>query len=111
MALQTLTKFCGSAPRSGQEQHEVWSRFFAPWAGINEDPVTGSLHAVLGPYWTKHLTSATDGKVKCDRDQGLRFRQCSARGGELVVKTDSQSQRVTVSGGAVLTVSGLLHLP
>ncbi len=33
----------------------MWSRFFAPWAGITEDPVTGSLHACIGPYWAKRL--------------------------------------------------------
>ena len=36
----------------------MWSRFFAPWAGITEDPVTGSLHAILGPYWSKRLRAA-----------------------------------------------------
>ena len=99
------------APPTGQEHHEVWTRFFAPWAGINEDPVTGSLYAALGPYWAKHITSATDGKVTLDREKGLRMRQCSARGGEVLVRTDLASKRVTVSGGAVLVVSGLLHLP
>lgn len=89
----------------------MWTRFFAPWGGIDEDPVTGSLYAALGPYWRHRLGSATDGKVKDDREQGLRYRQCSARGGEVVVKTDYASKRVTVSGGAVLVVSGLLHLP
>lgn len=79
--------------------------------GINEDPVTGSLYAALGPYWTNHLQSATDGKVKGNKPEGLRVRQCSARGGDLMVKTDGKGGKVTVSGGAVLVVSGVLHLP
>ena len=41
----------------------MWSRFFAPWAGITEDPVTGSLYAILGPYWSKRLPAR-------DRDTG-----------------------------------------
>ena len=97
--------------RAGQKGQEVWARFFAPWAGVDEDPVTGSLYAALGPYWRKHLRSATDGMVHGDKAEGLRVRQCSARGGELLVKTDWEGKKVTVSGGAVLTVSGVLHLP
>jgi len=48
------------------------SRFFAPEAGVDEDPVTGSAHCTLTPYWSRRL-----GK------QRLVARQVSARGGEL----------------------------
>ena len=39
------------------------SRFFAPWVGINEDPVTGSAHCALGPYWAKKLGKTSAVKV------------------------------------------------
>src|SRR5205085_3713060 len=54
------------------EDCDFVSRFFAPRAGINEDPVTGSAHCNLIPYWANRL-----GKTK------LHARQLSARGGEL----------------------------
>ena len=47
----------------------------------------------------------------CCCAQELRFRQCSARGGELAVRTDWAAGRVRVSGGAVLVLSGQLYLP
>ncbi|MCK4973133.1 MAG: PhzF family phenazine biosynthesis protein, partial [Candidatus Heimdallarchaeota archaeon] len=39
----------------GGENYDFISRFFAPWVGINEDPVTGSAHTILAPYWAKKL--------------------------------------------------------
>lgn len=72
---------------------DVYSRFFAPWAGIPEDPVTGSAHSVLGPYYSKLL-----GKNE------LRACQISQRKGDIWLRvTDS---RVEVSGHAVITVKG-----
>jgi PhzF family phenazine biosynthesis protein len=41
--------------RAATAQYDFVSRFFAPWAGINEDPVTGSAHCCLGPYWKERL--------------------------------------------------------
>lgn len=82
------------------EQHELYSRFFAPWAGISEDPVTGSAHSVLGPYWAARL-----GK------QQLRARQCSARGGELLVTVRAEEGRVVVAGQAVTVLKGQLFVP
>jgi predicted PhzF superfamily epimerase YddE/YHI9 len=73
------------------------SRYFAPSYGIPEDPVTGSTHCSLAPYWAERL-----GKKK------LRARQISQRGGELwcEVKRD----RVILSGNVVLTLRGELLL-
>ena len=64
------------------------SRFFAPAAGIDEDPVTGSAHCALGPYW----------RAKLGRDDFTAF-QASARGG--VVKVGVRGDRVLLRGRAV----------
>ena len=61
------------------------SRFFTPQATILEDPVTGSAHCTLVPYWAKRLKKTT-----------LHARQCSARGGE--IWCEDQGERVQVSG-------------
>lgn len=64
------------------------SRFFAPAAGVPEDPVTGSAHCLSGPYWAKRLTRPR-----------LRARQLSRRGGELRVEV--RGERVGLVGSAV----------
>jgi PhzF family phenazine biosynthesis protein len=73
------------------------SRFFAPTAGVNEDPVTGSAHCTLIPYWSKRL-----GKKK------LFARQLSKRGGELFC--EDASERVRIGGNAVLYLRGEIEL-
>jgi PhzF family phenazine biosynthesis protein len=73
------------------------SRFFAPGAGVDEDPVTGSAHCTLIPYWAERL-----GKTK------LRARQVSARSGELFCEL--RGDRVGIGGQAVLYSSGQLHI-
>ena len=85
--------------------HAVLSRFFAPWAGIDEDPVTGSAHSVLGPYWATRLGATRLGAAE------LACRQCSARGGELAVAVDWEEGRVRVTGTAVTVLRGTLLLP
>jgi predicted PhzF superfamily epimerase YddE/YHI9 len=69
------------------------SRYFAPSYGIPEDPVTGSTHCSLAPYWAKIL-----GKTR------LHARQLSERGGELWCEV--KEQRVMIKGQAVLTLRG-----
>lgn len=71
------------------------SRYFAPWIGINEDPVTGSAHTILGPYWGKRL-----GKVH------MTAHQVSARGGILTVRL--AEDRVFIGGKAITVVKGSL---
>jgi PhzF family phenazine biosynthesis protein len=83
-----------SAP--GQEV-DIVSRFFAPQAGIDEDPVTGSAHTVLTPYWTERL-----GKPE------LQARQISARGGELICRLNGD--RVAISGRCQLVIAGRMHV-
>jgi predicted PhzF superfamily epimerase YddE/YHI9 len=74
------------------------SRFFAPRAGINEDPVTGSAHCTLIPFWAERL-----GKEK------LFARQVSRRGGELWCEL--RGDRVRIAGRAVLYLEGSIRLP
>ena len=69
------------------------SRFFAPRAGINEDPVTGSAHCMLIPYWAERL-----GKNK------LQALQVSKRGGEL--SCEFKGTRVEIAGKAVTFLTG-----
>jgi PhzF family phenazine biosynthesis protein len=73
------------------------SRFFAPRAGIPEDPVTGSSHSTLIPYWSERL-----GKSE------LHAFQLSKRGGELFCK--DLGDRVTISGTAVTYLEGTIIL-
>lgn len=71
------------------------SRYFAPGAGIEEDPVTGSAHCCLGPYWQSRLNK-----------KDLTGYQASARGG--LVKVKVQGDRVVLSGKAVTVLKGEL---
>jgi len=74
---------------------DVVSRFFAPGAGIDEDPVTGSAHCCLGPYWGRKLAKTT-----------LRCFQASERGG--VVRVKLAGDRVKLQGQAVTVLRGEL---
>ncbi|MBN1892994.1 PhzF family phenazine biosynthesis protein [bacterium] len=69
-------------------EYDFVSRFFAPGAGINEDPVTGSAHCCLGPFWGERLGT-----------KSMRAFQSSARGGSLKVRL--QGDRVLLTGKAV----------
>ncbi len=73
------------------------SRFFAPTKGVNEDPVTGSAHCTLIPYWSKRL-----GKTE------LHAFQVSARGGELWC--EDRGERVTISGKATWYLEGKIFV-
>lgn len=74
--------------RSDLPDFDFISRFFAPAAGVNEDPVTGSAHCVLAPYWTERLNR-----------NGLTGYQASFRGGTVYV--EARGDRVTLGGHAV----------
>lgn len=71
------------------DRHDFVSRFFAPRYGIEEDPVTGSAHCMLAPYWSARLGKKT-----------LQARQISRRGGN--VGCELRGERVVLSGQAVL---------
>lgn len=79
------------------EEFDFVSRFFAPKYGVPEDPVTGSAHCKLAPYWADKL-----GKNK------LLARQVSKRGGTLVCEV--RGNRVLLSGSAVTFMQGELYL-
>jgi len=79
------------------EDVDFVSRFFAPRVGVPEDPVTGSAHCTLAPYWADRL----------GRNQ-LAARQVSARGGELACRL--AGDRVHIAGHAALYVKGLLNV-
>jgi PhzF family phenazine biosynthesis protein len=81
----------------GGEGADVTSRYFAPAYGIAEDPVTGSLHTQILPYWSPKL-----GKPR------LICHQASARGGTMVATLDGV--RVRMEGQAVLYASGTIFL-
>ena len=72
----------------GHNGFDFLSRFFAPAAGVNEDPVTGSAHTALAPYWAEKL----------GKQEMVGF-QASARGG--VVKVKMNGDRVILGGQAV----------
>jgi PhzF family phenazine biosynthesis protein len=81
--------------RSDDPRFDFVSRFFAPAAGVNEDPVTGSAHSALAPFWSAKL-----GK---ERMTGF---QASARGG--VVRVRMAGERVRIGGQAVTVLAGEL---
>ncbi len=81
--------------RADDPQYDFVSRYFAPWWGIDEDPVTGSAHCALAPHWAGRL-----GKTEL---VGL---QISARGGVVAARVDVD--RVLLSGGAVTVSQGIL---
>jgi predicted PhzF superfamily epimerase YddE/YHI9 len=96
-ALQAIPDF-GVITTAPGDDCDFVSRFFAPNAGIDEDPVTGSAHCVLTPYWAKRL-----GRTR------LTARQVSARGGELWC--EDRGERVSIGGHAVLYLEGQIHVP
>lgn len=83
-----------TAPGSGWD---FVSRFFAPGAGIPEDPVTGSAHCTLAPYWAARLGKSV-----------LRARQVSPRGGELFC--ECRGDRLLISGQAVCYLEGTIFV-
>jgi predicted PhzF superfamily epimerase YddE/YHI9 len=81
----------------GGTAYDFLSRFFAPQSGINEDPVTGSAHCCLGPFWASRLNRTN-----------LVGYQASPRGGE--VRVTVNGPRVKLGGRAVTVYSGTLRV-
>lgn len=104
VALQPDFTEMGKLPTQGiiataeadDEAYDFVSRYFAPAAGIDEDPVTGSAHTSLAPYW----------QAKLDKSSMLA-KQVSDRGGVLKVTCDSDN-RIKISGQAVTVLKGEL---
>lgn len=82
----------------GNEKYDFISRYFNPWDGINEDPVTGSVHTLLANYWSNKLN-------KMD----MNAYQASNRSGEISLKL-LENDRVKLSGEAVIVLRGELYL-
>jgi PhzF family phenazine biosynthesis protein len=81
---------------SADPNFDFVSRYFAPWIGIDEDPVTGSAHCILGPYWGQKLSKTH-----------MTAYQASARGGTVHVRLSGD--RTYVGGKAVTVFSGQLE--
>lgn len=95
-ALKRIDRFAFIATAPGEDCDFV-SRFFAPGKGVPEDPVTGSAHCTLIPYWAKELGKTT-----------LHARQISRRGGELFCKL--AGDRVEIAGYAALFLKGQIRI-
>jgi PhzF family phenazine biosynthesis protein len=95
-ALARLDPGCAIVTAAGREVDFV-SRYFAPAAGIPEDPVTGSAHCMLAPYWASRLGRTT-----------LKARQVSPRGGNLTCRVEATS--VVLGGNAVLYLEGSIRI-
>jgi PhzF family phenazine biosynthesis protein len=88
-----------TAPGSaGYGDADYVCRLFAPSAGINEDPATGSIHCTLAPYWAQRTGKQT-----------FRVRQLSLRGGRMMSRIDGD--RVKIAGAARLYMVGSITLP
>jgi PhzF family phenazine biosynthesis protein len=94
--LKKIDRFAFMATAPGTDCDFV-SRFFAPAKGVPEDPVTGSAHCTLVPYWAQQLGKTT-----------LLARQISRRGGELFCKLNGK--RVEMAGRAALFLRGRIHI-
>ncbi|WP_160106345.1 PhzF family phenazine biosynthesis protein [Pseudomonas izuensis] len=97
MAALAKLPWLGAIVTARGSKQDFVSRYFAPAIGINEDPVTGSTHCSLIPYWSKRLGKSS-----------LTAYQCSARGGELFCRLEGD--RVKIGGNATLVASGTLFL-
>jgi PhzF family phenazine biosynthesis protein len=83
--------------RAQMPGYDIVSRFFAPAVGVDEDPVTGSAHCALAPYWSGKLQKPS-----------LHASQASSRGGEL--RIHHLGERVRLDGQAVTVFSASLHV-
>lgn len=82
---------------SDNRNFDYYLRSFCPWIGINEDPVTGSVHSVLGNFWKKRLNK-----------KRMNVYQASPRGGELEIR--AFDDHVEIGGEAVIILKGEISL-
>jgi PhzF family phenazine biosynthesis protein len=81
---------------SDDERYDYLLRSFCPWIGIDEDPVTGSVHSVLGAYWQPRLNKST-----------LKAYQASRRGGEILI--NASGDKIEIGGKAVIIIKGEMN--
>ncbi len=92
--LRTIpTRGCIVTAQADDPEYDFVSRFFAPGLGVNEDPVTGSAHCCLGPFWARRF-----------KKEELTAYQASARGG--VVRMRILGDRIVLGGKAVTVLQG-----
>lgn len=99
---QINEKYLGAliVTEKNNSKYDFVSRYFTPWYGINEDPVTGSAHCLLSAYWSDKL----------NKNQMIAY-QLSERGGEINIKlNETSSERVLIGGKAILTLKGELFI-
>jgi PhzF family phenazine biosynthesis protein len=96
LSVENTLGWRGVVVTSKSRDYDFVSRYFAPWMGVDEDPVTGSAHTVLAPYWSAKL-----GKTS------MIAYQASKRGGSLHLEL---GDRVKMVGGCVTVVRGFLDL-
>jgi PhzF family phenazine biosynthesis protein len=96
-AIARLDRSAVSVTAPGDGQFDFISRYFAPAKGIPEDPVTGSAHCMLAPYWANRL-----GKT------AFRAFQASRRGGEVICRL--RGDRVELEGSCVFFLEGEVEL-
>jgi PhzF family phenazine biosynthesis protein len=82
---------------AGDGSHDFISRYFAPAKGIPEDPVTGSAHCMLAPYWARRLNKTA-----------FRAFQASRRGGEIVCRL--VGDRIELEGSCVFYLEGTVEI-
>uniref|UniRef100_A0A8C1PHM5 Phenazine biosynthesis-like protein domain containing 2 n=1 Tax=Cyprinus carpio TaxID=7962 RepID=A0A8C1PHM5_CYPCA len=83
---------------STQSGYDFYSRVFAPWVGVPEDPVTGSAHTVLAGYWSEKL-----------KKKKMLAYQCSSRGGEVKLEIRNDG-RLDIIGQAQIILQGTLKI-
>jgi PhzF family phenazine biosynthesis protein len=96
--LSTLNNTNGVIVTSKSDDFDFYSRFFCPWIGINEDPVTGAAHTALAKYWSKKLNKTE-----------MNAYQASKRGGVLNLTIISDSI-LEVRGNAVVVFEGIMNI-
>lgn len=96
VSFDTVVKGVGVTAKG--TDYDIISRYFNPWAGVNEDPVTGSVHTLLANYWSSLLNK-----------RELLAYQASERGGEIKIRL-VESNRVELWGKAVIVTAGELMI-
>ena len=97
LEFSTIVKGIGVTCK-GSEKYDFISRYFNPWGGVNEDPVTGAAHTLLAKYWSNKL----------NKDKMLAY-QNSDRGGEISIEL-LENNRIKLSGEAIIVLKGELYL-
>lgn len=97
MALLKKFKARGIIITAPGDSVDFVSRFFAPGSGVDEDPVTGSAHTTLTPFWSQKLNK-----------KNLHAKQLSKRGGDLVCEL--VGERVRITGKAITYLIGEIHI-